>query len=508
MNRSGPSLVGTLLASIVALAMSGVAAGAGAQNAARPAWTWRFDSANAVAGEVAAVARSSGGWIASGGTRGVALLQPGSVVRRFSLRAPVTDLAFDAGNRLWIASANGLFRLDPGAAAPRELSPPSGQSARAVTRVVAAGSEVAVATAAGVFWRRGGAPWQRIDSGVGQAPARALAIVPRGATPSQLWIAGENGLAVTVPARAPFARVHPLPEASGSIVDLYPDGASLWVLTSRSLVDARAGGPPHPVDAAPGAARWRLARAAGEFFLATERGLWSAQDAAGPWRRAEKPAGLAAWHGLAAWPGGLALAGPRGLLVGERAPVEKAAAASGRGPTSAAPCGPDIVAVQRAVLDYLHMRGDPVARMRRGVRKRGWLPELRLQAGYAVNRDRGRKFDQAFVSGGLRELNDWDHEKRRTREASVAMTWELGDLAYHPEEIDVSAEARRLIELRDSVLDEVNQLFFDRERTLRDGGDPLRAARFAAGLDGWSGGWFSSATRHCPGLALDPPPSP
>ena len=74
-------------------------------------------------------------------------------------------------------------------------------------------------------------------------------------------------------------------------------------------------------------------------------------------------------------------------------------------------------------------------------------------------------------------------------------------MAYHPEEIDVSKEAREVIELRDDVLDEVNQLYFERERarleleslshdTQQAERLRLRAAELAAGLDAWTGGCF------------------
>ena len=66
-----------------------------------------------------------------------------------------------------------------------------------------------------------------------------------------------------------------------------------------------------------------------------------------------------------------------------------------------------------------------------------------------------------------------------------------------------------VIALRDDVLDEVNQLFYERRsivlqlRTLADPGDAadavklaLRAAELAAGLDAWTGG-AGSATGSC-----------
>ena len=62
---------------------------------------------------------------------------------------------------------------------------------------------------------------------------------------------------------------------------------------------------------------------------------------------------------------------------------------------------------------------------------------------------------------------------------------------------------RELIELRDEVLDEINQLYYERRRVLLERAllpDPaspeaerlaLRARELGAGLDAWTGGWWS-----------------
>ena len=69
-----------------------------------------------------------------------------------------------------------------------------------------------------------------------------------------------------------------------------------------------------------------------------------------------------------------------------------------------------------------------------------------------------------------------------------------------------SREAREVIELRDDVLDEITQLYFERGRVLVElaaAQTPeealrlrLRAAELAAGIDAWTGGWFSRALRE------------
>ena len=84
------------------------------------------------------------------------------------------------------------------------------------------------------------------------------------------------------------------------------------------------------------------------------------------------------------------------------------------------------------------------------------------------------------------------------------MTWELGAVAFDEDAIDLSREHRQVVSLRDNVLDEINQLYFERRgllERLRAAGaadDPerarmaLRAAELAAGLDAWTGGWFTA----------------
>ena len=113
---------------------------------------------------------------------------------------------------------------------------------------------------------------------------------------------------------------------------------------------------------------------------------------------------------------------------------------------------------------------------------------------------------------------DWRH--RRDWDAGISLTWDLGDIAYNPEAIDLSREARQLISLRDDVLDQINQAYFERQALLRAlEAEPaevehseaerfklrLRADELAAGLDGWTGGWFAnqSETRQPRPLSTD-----
>jgi hypothetical protein len=116
-------------------------------------------------------------------------------------------------------------------------------------------------------------------------------------------------------------------------------------------------------------------------------------------------------------------------------------------------------------------------------------------------RSRNSDYDEAWLSGDLRRLNDRDEDRHRDLQLQLTVSWDFGDVAFHPEAIDVSREAREIIELRDDVLDEINQLYFERRRVLAELAAQTdtaaaralrpRAEHLAAGIDAWTGGWYS-----------------
>ena len=199
---------------------------------------------------------------------------------------------------------------------------------------------------------------------------------------------------------------------------------------------------------------------------------------------------------------GLLAAGAPGLFVGF-----SSQRALGSRPRSVAPLFPDdppLRQLQAQVLAYTGLRPDYFRRLRAGLSSRGWWPSLEIDAGAAYDRSSSQDEDQSFTYGELHDLRDRGRSSSRDFEAVVSLTWDLGDLAYPTEAPELSREARQRVSLRDNLLDEVNQLYFDRRRTLvaldayGDKGDPeavllqLRAEELAAGLDAWTGGWFSA----------------
>jgi hypothetical protein len=257
----------------------------------------------------------------------------------------------------------------------------------------------------------------------------------------------------------------------------------------------------------PGASARKLTAALGRGWLATDRGLLVARDFRGPWRRVFGSAGSSAVQDLAAGQGALYAATANGLAVARLDSSRSSRAVLT--PTLAVDAGePEIGSVHRAALRYLNLRPDRIASLRRGVSRRGWLPTVAVRGIAERYRGHASDYDEAYVSGGLRQLYDSDRDDSREYELQLTLSWDLGDIAYHPEAIDVSHEAREVIELRDDVLDEITQLYFERRLVLAEIASPaasappvvlqLRAAQLAAGIDAWTGGWFSQQ--------LSPPP--
>jgi hypothetical protein len=501
--------------------------------AAGAALEWRLSSAVAGLGEASAVAWDGArGRLAVGDAAGVwlgALDGPGSRVLR---RGPVHDLLFVASGALLVATERGLHEIAAdGTAREHALAP--GAAAKLVRRLTARAELQVAATDDGAFACWGSGPWRRLDAGLPAGPAEAVALreAPGGV---ELWLVagGELHRALlpdpgTGPAAASRAlRAQPVPGVREA-VDLATDapGAAVLVLSPDRLL-AFDGARWRAVDPGlpPGAEVRRIGRAAERWWIATDTGLLEASAWEGPWRRTGPPAGAVAVADVAGDARRVLVAADRGLLVGVVAPPTGAGAPSASpppDPSGPPPSGgslagreePGVEAVQRAALLYLDLGPGRMRELRRGVDRRAWLPLLELSASKSRGRGRSSNHDEAFTSGAYHDLHDLSHDRDSDREIELRMVWDLGSLAFHPESIDVSKEAREVVELRDEVLDEVVQLYFERRRTLLElslappeGPEQerlrLRADELAAGLDAWTGGWFG---RRAPPLAGDLP---
>jgi hypothetical protein len=505
---SAPSGVPLLVAATCCLVAAAAARALAQPALSAPSLSWTRIAEAAPEDAPTALASDGGGRLVVGGARGVRALSSGGVPETVLRRGPVRDLAFLEDGSLLVATAQGLYRVGEAGEIEREALSTDAVS-RAVTRLAAARGLAVAATPRGVFLRRSDARWVRahaLPSALvslvalrGQGPDLELWSVIQG----ELWIAGlrleEEGTGLS-------ARRATLPVARGSeaAVDVGFDlpGADAVLCFPTSLVVRSAAGHWRRVRPSlpPGARVRRIAHAFGRLWLATDAGLLSAPRLEGPWQRAASPLGSLPVVGLAGG-GPLAAATHRGVRV--------AAAAEAVGPLQGVPLrhvlreGPSVTSLHAAVIRQQGLETGYLREMRRRALRRGWLPELHVTLGYLDQRDRTRDYDQTFSSGDTRQLFDSEHDRGRDLDVALTLSWDLRDTLFHPDEIDLSRESRSVISLRDDVLDEVTQLYFERLRVLSrlevtaDASErqslALRAAELAAGLDAWTGGRFSRA---------------
>jgi len=501
------------------------------------------------AGFTAIAADVERGWLAVGSEAGLSVGRPLNDSRTRSLSlAGIRDLRFGARGELYIATARGFWvmaDLTTGRASElRESSPATGEAARLINRIATGPGFVALATADGAFVantsversdeqeRNPRLKWTRLDAGFPTGSVATVAVETAqdasylwATVGSALWRVRLSSAGAVVNVREILVPGRPHGQLPVDLVTDLPGGVIALVYADSILYRVR--GTPsgrsvwqieRPV-LPPGAAIARLGHWPGRFWLATDRGLLLSHSRVGPWRRAGPPAGRAATHAAAALSTRFYLAGPGGLLYAARY-AEQVANDARHAPRASRKLAPSIGVVHRVALRHQGLETRVFEDAWRGVRRRGWYPAVALRLGVDRDEARARDDDEIFVSGERHLLRDEDKDRSLDLAATLTMTWDLRDLAYEPEQIDLSREARLVIGLRDDVLDEVNQLYFERlaveselaqlrsgsareprlgsesiddpgAALLRVGNLELRLEEVTAGLDAWTGGWFS-----------------
>jgi hypothetical protein len=422
---------------------------------------------------------------------------------------------FERDGTLLAATEIGLYRIDvQGRASAEDVA--AGEGARSVRALAVSGDAVVAATAAGVFERvsRDPARWRRVP-GLPFGEARRVVLCPDARGASEVWSAIDDALWSASEEQG--ARRVALPGAASGEqgpIDLATSASGdLWVVLHRSLAVRSAAGEwrVERLVLPPGAVPLRIAVAPGRIWLATDAGLLYASGPAGPWQRASAPAGNAVVAALASAREWLVVATAQGLLQRAVASAPAAVAAAPK-PSRARRGDPPISAVQKRALAYVSLDPRRMRELWDAAGRRAWAPEVFVRGDYGQDYDRNRSYDEAFISGDTHSLFDRDRSRGDGYNVSLGFTWDLGDAVFNLDRIDVSREARLVIQLRDDVLDEVNQLYFERQRVLASLDAPppdvpvalvrLRAAELASGLDAWTGGWFSEQ------LASDGPSHP
>lgn len=205
---------------------------------------------------------------------------------------PVVRERRRGGDRLWMATATGLWRREEGRWAPEALPVGwKGASAVALTREPSGRPCLWVGSGLGLASRREGEPWRRLDVRAGLPGLTVKGLLPGLETDGtrRLWVGLDEGLArVELGRWSRLTAAHGLPALSTYGLGEGRDG-TLWMGTRNGLWERR---PDGRVSTALAGATVNavLEGPGGEAWAALGNGL--ARRTGGRWQRVELPGGL------------------------------------------------------------------------------------------------------------------------------------------------------------------------------------------------------------------------
>ncbi len=151
---------------------------------------------------------------------------------------------------------------------------------------------------------------------------------------------------------------------------------------------------------------------------------------------------------------------------------------------------PSIREVQEAALRYNEVHPEKIRRWRKHLKFRAILPTVSLDYDKTINYDSSS--DRYYIGP-----RDW----------GLSFSWDLGDLIWNTYQDDIDTRSRLNTQLRTTILDDVNGLYYERLRikiALKDPTLPdeermkkeLRLRELTASLDGYTGGYFSKRLKE------------
>ncbi|MCR4337651.1 MAG: YCF48-related protein [Candidatus Omnitrophica bacterium] len=155
---------------------------------------------------------------------------------------------------------------------------------------------------------------------------------------------------------------------------------------------------------------------------------------------------------------------------------------------------PTIREVQQWAIDYAEVHPNKIREWRRAAKLKAILPTV--SAGYDRNGTELYHWDSGANPDELlkgKTYSDWD----------ISVSWDLGELIWNNDQTSIDTRSKLMVELREDVLDQVTRLYFERRRIQMDLAMPdemdtkklaekkMRLEELSAHLDALTGGEFS-----------------
>ena len=164
---------------------------------------------------------------------------------------------------------------------------------------------------------------------------------------------------------------------------------------------------------------------------------------------------------------------------------------------------PTVRQVQAIAEDYTYTNRSQVESWLNASEQAAMLPELQFRYYYYDRLNEG--YEYGLDSNGIPIANADDADTDRDHVYQVTLKWRLDELIMSSERIRVISESQDVVKLRDKVLRQITQTYFDRRRLQVDlllsppadlraqVEDEIRLMELTAELDALTGGGFSRA---------------
>ncbi|MBF0385016.1 MAG: hypothetical protein HQL27_04005 [Candidatus Omnitrophica bacterium] len=163
---------------------------------------------------------------------------------------------------------------------------------------------------------------------------------------------------------------------------------------------------------------------------------------------------------------------------------------------------PQISRVQGMAVEYAEVHPDKIKKWRKDASRKAWLPSLSLGLAQDKNRTIGDSIYGTYSGGGQNYVGPDDKTFYDNLGWDVSLSWDLSELIWNPDQTSIDSRSKMMVELRESVLDQITRLYFERKRLLielsrLDANDPnfaeirIRLEELTALIDALTGGEFS-----------------
>lgn len=158
---------------------------------------------------------------------------------------------------------------------------------------------------------------------------------------------------------------------------------------------------------------------------------------------------------------------------------------------------PGIQQIQEVAVEYAEVSPYKIEWMREAAKNKAWLPKLTMGFDYDsdnnISIDRGGTKDtDVFIIGPDNESWEW----------GISASWDLGELIWNDDQANIDVRSKLMVQLRDDILTEVINLYFERRRLQLDiinnkyseniiKAKLLRLQELTARIDALTGGFLS-----------------